>query len=187
MGRGKNGRVDTKRKANIIKKTRGNYKEKKTGPGKINDPNRIRPKGAKHLRDGSTIRRLKMYKDRAIRDKKGKIIQQRYMRYDTDKPVSRIHPDRRWFGNTKIISQKQLQLFRAQMSKSVRDPYQIVLKSKKIPYGLLDTDTKQTNRMKLLQIESFENTFGSKMQRKKPKLKANSLESFAERASIKHS
>ena len=109
------------------------------------------------------------------------------MRYDTDNPVSRIHPDRRWFGNTKIISQKQLQLFRQEMSKSVRDPYCVVLKSKKIPYGLLETDTKQNNRMKLLQIESFPNTFGPKMQRKKPKLKANSLQSFASRATKKNS
>jgi len=108
------------------------------------------------------------------------------MRYETDAPVSRIHPDRRWFGNTKIISQKQLQLFRAEMSKSLRDPFQLVLKSKKLPYGLLNVDDKQRNRMKLLQVESYENTFGPKMQRKKPKLKTNSLQSFAERAVTQH-
>eukprot|EP01083_Nonionella_stella_P115333 341817_1 len=187
MGRGRNGQVQTKRMANIVKKTRGNYKKEKGGIGKINDPNRVRPKGATHLRNRATIKRLKMYNDRAIRDKNGIILQQRYMRYETDSPVSRIHPDRRWFGNTKIISQKQLQLFRSEMSKSVRDPYQVVLKSKKLPYGLLDTDTKQTNRMKLLQVESFEDTFGTKMQRKKPKLKANCLESLAQRAVTKHS
>merc|ERR1719491_600386 len=106
MGRGKDGRADTKRKASIVKKTCTGYKKDKSALGKINDPNRIRPKGATHLRDKSTIKRLKMYNDRAIRDKKGRIIQQRFMRHTTDSPVSRIHPDRRWFGNTKVISQK---------------------------------------------------------------------------------
>eukprot|EP01084_Bolivina_argentea_P052708 96815_1 len=186
MGRGKNGRAQTKRMANIVKKTRGNYKKEKKAIGNITDPHRIRPKNATHLRDRSTIKRLKMYKCKAIRDKNGRILRQKFMRYETDSPVSRIHPDRRWFGNSKVISQKQLQLFRAEMSKSVRDPYQIVIKSKKIPFGLLETDTKQTNRMKLLQIESFHQTFGDKMQRKRPKLKANSLESFAKRAITKH-
>ena len=148
---------------------------------------RIRPKGKTHLRDNSTIKRLKMYRDRPVRDKKGWILQQKYMRYDTDEPVSRIAPDRRWFGNTKVISQKQLTLFREQMASTVKDPFSIVLKAKKIPYGLLDVDAKKTNRMKLLQIESFDSTFGPKMQRKKPKLKANTLESFAQRAQKKAS
>ena len=181
----------SKRLSTMTQKMRGKYKEKNTGSnkpklGRINDPNRIRPKGATHLRDRATIKRLKMYNCRPIRDKRGRIIREKFMRYDTDSPVSRIHPDRRWFGNTKIISQKQLQLFRSEMTKSIRDPFQIVLKSKKIPYGLLNTDAKQTNRMKLLQIEPFQQVFGPKQQRKKPKLKANSLETLANRAVIKH-
>lgn len=190
MGRGKNGRAQTKRMASITRKTRGNYKEKKTGPGKINDPSRLRPKGATHLRDRSTIKRLKMYKDRAIRDKNGKIIQQKFMRYDTDTPIVRIHPDRRWFGNTKIISQKQLQLFQQEMTKSIHDPFQIVLKTRKLPYGLIADITQNSNNTinkitKNIDKESFVNTFGPKFRQKKPKLKANTLESFAKRAVTK--
>ena len=190
MGRGRNGLAQSKRMASIANKTRRKYTEKKTGPGKINDPNRIRPKGATHLRDRSTIKRLKMYNDKAIRDKKGRIIQQRFMRYDTDEPVSRIHPDRRWFGNTKVISQKQLQLFQQEMTKSIHDPFQIVLKTKKLPYGLIADITQNSNNTinkinKNISKESFVHTFGPKFRQKKPKLKANSLESFAKRAITK--
>ena len=185
MGRGRDGVAATNRRESMTKKTRRNYSEPRKGPGKINDPSRVRPKWATHLRDRSTIRRLKMYTERAQRDKHGRIIQQKYMRYDTDSPVSRINPDRRWFGNTKVISQKQLQLFQQEMQKSIRDPFSVVLRSKSIPYGLIKTDTEKKNRMNLLQIESFDNTFGPKMQRKKPKLKANTLESFAKRAQTK--
>jgi hypothetical protein len=38
----------------------------------------------------------------------------------SDLPNSRIQPDRRWFGNTRVIGQKQLESFREQMSTKVR-------------------------------------------------------------------
>ena len=34
-------------------------------------------------------------------------------------PNSRIQPDRRWFGNTRVIGQKQLETFREEMSSKV--------------------------------------------------------------------
>ncbi len=37
----------------------------------------------------------------------------------SDLPNSRIQPDRRWFGNTRVIGQKQLESFREQMSTKV--------------------------------------------------------------------
>ena len=36
-----------------------------------------------------------------------------------DLPNSRIQPDRRWFGNTRVIGQKQLEQFRDEMSSKV--------------------------------------------------------------------
>lgn len=188
MGKGKDGRVMTKRKYSIEKKSRTKnrvgIKKKitKRNPGRINDPNRVRPKSMTHLRDKSTIKRLKMYNDRPIRNRKGKILRQKFMSRVTEAPVVRIRPDRRWFGNTKIISQKQLQLFRHQMKKNIRDPFTIVLKSKKIPYALLDTNIVSNSRMKLLQIQSFDDTFGKKMKRKKPSLGINSMDALLERA-----
>ena len=34
-------------------------------------------------------------------------------------PNTRIQPDRRWFGNTRVIGQKQLDQFREEMSSKV--------------------------------------------------------------------
>ncbi len=36
-----------------------------------------------------------------------------------DLPNTRIQPDRRWFGNTRVIGQKQLDQFREEMSAKV--------------------------------------------------------------------
>lgn len=63
------------------------------------------------------VRRLAMYSKKAKRDKNGKIIHQEYQ--SSDLPNSRIQPDRRWFGNTRVIGQKQLESFREQMSTKV--------------------------------------------------------------------
>ena len=37
-----------------------------------------------------------------------------------DLPNSRIQPDRRWFGNTRVIGQKQLEQFREEMTAKAR-------------------------------------------------------------------
>ncbi len=68
------------------------------------------------------------------------------------------------------------------MTKAVRDPFTIILRHKKLPYGLIDNNTTKINRMNLLQIEKFDDTFGPKARRKRPKLRALNLERFAERA-----
>ena len=72
-----------------------------------------------------------MYKTRPVRSADGKIIHEKFQSKTCDKPVSRIKPDRRWFGNTKIITQKQLQLFRNELSKSIKDPYKKTKQKKK--------------------------------------------------------
>ena len=46
-------------------------------------------------------------------------------------------PDRRWFGNTRVIDQKAMETFREKLSEKVNDPYQVVLHKKKLPMGLL--------------------------------------------------
>ena len=40
-----------------------------------------------------------------------------------DLPNTRIQPDRRWFGNTRVVGQKQLEQFREQMSSKVLNLY----------------------------------------------------------------
>ena len=58
-----------------------------------------------------------MYSKTAKRDKKGKVIHQDFQ--SKDLPNTRIQPDRRWFGNTRVIGQKQLEQFREEMSAKV--------------------------------------------------------------------
>jgi len=124
---------------------------------KINNQHRMikHLKNAASLRTNQTIRRLKMYAAKPIRDKKGKILYQEYQRRTTDKPVARVQPDRRWFGNTRVVGQKELTKFREEMEKAVRDPYAVILRQKKLPMSLLTEPTKR-NRMNLLQAETFE-------------------------------
>lgn len=52
-------------------------------------------------------------------------------------PSTRIQPDRRWFGNTRVIGQKQLEVFREEMAAKVADPFTVLVKEKKLPLSLL--------------------------------------------------
>jgi len=60
---------------------------------------------------------------------------------DLDRPtagtMARIAPDRRWFGNTRVIGQEALQKFREEMKAKLNDPYSVIIKSSKLPLSLL--------------------------------------------------
>lgn len=51
------------------------------------------------------VRRLHMYKQRPVRDKKGKVLFEAYQ--SKAAPSTRIIPDRRWFGNTRVIGARR--------------------------------------------------------------------------------
>ena len=108
---------------------------RKAPDGKAND---------KNMRTQDTINRLKMYNNgKAIRNAEGKIVGGAYMMDDRAGDVKitsqtgRVQPDRRWFGNTRVIGGEELDKFREEMSESVADPYSVVVNRKKIPVGLL--------------------------------------------------
>ena len=100
-----------------------------------------------------------------------------------DEPVVRVQPSRRWFGNTRVVGQAQLDKFRAEMQARRADPYSVLLKQSKLPMSLL-TDSKKASKSSLLQVENFEYTFGSKSQRKRPKLAVGTMEELAQQASL---
>jgi hypothetical protein len=116
-----------------------------------------------------------MYKQAPRRDRKGNILAGKFM-METQAggksigAVARIQPDRRWFGNTRVVGQRELDEFRSELAAHVADPYSVVLKRKKLPMGLL-ADASKTARMNLLTAESYESTFGAKSQRKRPKVR----------------
>ncbi|CAL5224471.1 g7163 [Coccomyxa viridis] len=131
-------------------------------------------KGGKGQRDAATVRRLKMYSKTAKRDKAGKIIHQDLQ--SKDLPNTRIQPDRRWFGNTRVIGQKQLDQFREEMSAKVDNAYTVLLREKKLPMALLeDPESKRAGkavRASLVQTQPFAQTFGARQTRKRPRLSA---------------
>lgn len=104
---------------------------------KIINPNRVTEKGKSHLRSNDTIRRLAMYKAKAVHNRDGEFITGPYMNRGVDNPVSRIAPDRRWFGNTRVIDQQQLQQFRQNINNKINDSYTVVLRSNKLPMSLI--------------------------------------------------
>jgi len=86
--------------------------------------------------------------------------------------TGRIAPDRRWFGNTRVVDPKQLDTFRQEMTEKVADPYSVVLKRKKLPMGLLREAAERDAppSQALLEQEPFSQAFGSKSRRKRVKL-----------------
>lgn len=142
-----------------------------------------RPKakdGASHKRSAETVARLKMYTNgKPIRDRGGKVVAGSYMMSDRagdrkmDSSTGRIQPDRRWFGNTRVVDPKALDQFRQDMTEKAADPYSVVLKRKKVPMGLLKEAAEYSagNRKRaLLEQEPFETAFGGKSRRKRVKL-----------------
>jgi hypothetical protein len=53
-------------------------------------------------------------------------------------PSTRIQPDRRWFGNTRVVEQKKLDAFREEMVAKLADPRLVLLREKKLPLQLLE-------------------------------------------------
>ena len=131
-------------------------------------------------RSAETIQRLKMYSNgKAIRDRSGKVVAGSFMMKDRagdrkiDAQTGRIQPDRRWFGNTRVVGSTELDTFRQEMTQAVSDPYSVVLKRKKVPMGLLQEAAEYTagnRKAALLEQEPFEQAFGKQSQRKRVKL-----------------
>lgn len=127
------------------------------------------------------LKTLNMLKDgRATRNASGKITQAAsYQSRET--PKARIEPNRKWFGNTRVISQGALDSFRQAVAERTADPYQVLLKSNKLPMSLIRDNENTKNGVRQhaakIAVESapFEDTFGPKSQRKRVKLSASSV------------
>ena len=98
-----------------------------------------------------------------------------------DMPTARVEPNRKWFGNTRVISQGALDSFRQAVAERNADPYQVLLKTNKLPMSLIRDAENTKNGIKQHQakiaVESapFSDTFGPKSQRKRVKLSAVSV------------
>ena len=125
-----------------------------------------------------------MYKDgKPRRDAEGNItVAASYQ--SREAPVARIEPNRKWFGNTRVISQEALSSFREAVAERASDPYQVLLKTNKLPMSLIRdgqgvNGLKQHQAKMAIETNPYSDTFGPKAQRKRVKLGVGSLEDLA--------
>ncbi|XP_071964915.1 uncharacterized protein [Antedon mediterranea] len=144
------------------------------------NPDREKGCGGRNMRDKATIKRLNMYRGgKAQRNRQGKIVKAAAFQ-SALKPgtVARVEPNRRWFGNTRVITQGALQNFQEELGKVLRDPYKVVMKPTQLPVTLLQERAKHS-RVHLLDTQSFERTFGPKKQRKRVNIKFSDMSEMA--------
>lgn len=169
-----------KRKSTVIPKDHVNK------AGHSMNPDRGKQPLGSTMRSKTTIRRLQMQRNfKPKRDKLGNIV--RAAPFQNNLPSgsqARVEPNRRWFGNTRVISQDALQHFQDAMSRVKRDPRQVVLRATKAPITLLTETAKRTRPVHILDMESFEWTFGKKAQRKRARWEHENLDSFVQSASV---
>ncbi|KAJ1779826.1 GTPase required for pre-60S ribosomal subunit nuclear export and maturation [Coemansia sp. RSA 2523] len=145
----------------------GVQKKEASRPKKV--PGNLKLKGENFYRDRKKVQYINMLKGgRAKHDSKGNLVKAAPFQ-STEATPARIEPNRKWFGNTRVIGQKALDEFREQMSTKINDPYQVLLRRSKLPTSLLHDNT-HIGRVNMLQTETFGDTFGPKAQRKRPKL-----------------
>ncbi|KAI5857368.1 nucleolar GTP-binding protein [Durotheca rogersii] len=163
-------------------------RNRKIREGKTSDGmNNIKVKGENFYRSAARVKALNIRKDGAKprRNADGKIVQA--AKYQSrDIPSARVEPNRRWFTNTRVISQDALTAFRDAMAEKANDPYQVLLKSNKLPMSLIRDNSDTKNGLKQhkakMAIESspFSDAFGPKAQRKRVKLDVSNLVDLAE-------
>ncbi|GAA6012517.1 hypothetical protein JCM8202_003355 [Rhodotorula sphaerocarpa] len=141
----------------------------------------VRTKGENFYRDAKSAKRVNLLSgksSKAVRDRDGKVLKAAEFQSHEATP-GRVQPDRRWFGNTRTISQTALDHFRETLKDKIADPYAVVLKQNKLPMSLLSDHVRGGGKQDLVSTEPFSDTFGTKAQRKRPKLDIGSIEELA--------
>lgn len=145
---------------------------KRANPGRSNastNPNRKAPgkDNGKFYRSKSTIKMLNLYNEKPDIKKM------------EERPTSaaRIEPKPTWFGNVRTIDQKTLEKLRVEYKQKVNDPYTVLLKDKKMPMSLIQESNAKAV-VNLLDCEKYEDTFGPKARRLRPKLLVDNLDDF---------
>lgn len=133
----------------------------RSAPGKNPDKN-------SNFRSNAKIKLLNMYNEKP--DEKA--------RHKQKAGPARIEPDRKWYGNVRTIDQKNLEKFRVEMAMHSNDPYQVLIKAKKLPMSLIKEPTKNA-KVHILDFEKFEHTFGKKASRTRAKMSEFTMEGLA--------
>lgn len=138
------------------------------------------------------VKLLNMYKDgKPQRNARGDITKAASYQ-SRDVPTARIEPNRKWFTNSRVISQESLAAFRTAMAERASDPYSVLLKSNKLPMSLIRDGQDKVNGVKqhqakmAIETAPFSDTFGPKAQRKRVKVGVSSIEDLAEETVKSH-
>lgn len=151
----------------------------------------VKVKGENFYRSAKKVKVLNIRKDPGPQRNATGNITKAAAYQSREAPKARIEPNRKWFGNTRVIAQDALNSFREAMAERASDPYQVLLKTNKLPMSLI-RDGQGMNGLKQHQakmtVESapFVDTFGPKAQRKRVKLGVSSLEDLAGETSKNH-
>ena len=106
--------------------------------------NRTKIKGVNFYHDAAKVKQRKMLKSgKATRNEDGKIIKPgAFQSRLASGTQARVQPDRRWFENTRVIGQRQLEAFKEAIQSKLNDPYAFVMRNKKLPMSLLHESDK---------------------------------------------
>lgn len=127
------------------------------------------------------LKSKKRYFERSLRKEQRLKMYNSSGKLSKELPNTKIAPDRRYFGNTRTITQEEMATFQNAYKEIKRDPYQVVLKAQKLPKSLVH-DEQEKNKYDLLKSESFKETFGKKAQRRKPVINTYDLKTLVEQA-----
>ncbi|PNY24893.1 Nucleolar GTP-binding protein 2 [Tolypocladium capitatum] len=153
----------------------------KTGDGLGN----VRVKGENFYRNAKKVKTLNMYKEGKVQRNADGQITKSATYQSRDIPKARVEPNRKWFTNTRVVSQDTLSAFREALAEKASDPYQVLLKSNKLPMSLIrdgqDTNGIKQHKAKMaVETAPFSGVFGPKAQRKRVKLGVSSLTDMAD-------
>ncbi len=158
---------------------------RKERQGKVGDGmNNVKTKGENFYRTAKKAKTMNMFKEgKAQRNADGKITKAASFQ-SRELPKARVEPNRKWFGNTRVISQNALSAFREAMAERASDPYQVLLRTNRLPMSLINdgqgkNGLKQHQAKMTVESSPFGDTFGPKAQRKRVKLDVGSLEDLA--------
>ncbi|KAF1841528.1 NGP1NT-domain-containing protein [Cucurbitaria berberidis CBS 394.84] len=159
----------------------------KTGDGMGN----VKVKGENFYRSAKKVKVLKRLTDgKAQRNAKGDVTKAASYQ-SREAPVARVEPNRKWFNNTRVISQDALDSFRSAVQAQASDPTTFLMKRNKLPMSLIE-EKGNINGLKehaakiAVESQPFSETFGPKAQRKRPKLDFSSLADLAGRTDTMH-
>lgn len=114
------------------------------------NPYRVIPEHAQDgsFRDKAKIKLLNLYRQKVDKVK---------MR-ETPKEPARIEPDRRWFGNTRVVAQKELETLRYELEEQEKkkDPYTILINQRKLPMQLISDATTGSGMPRIVAVEPFQ-------------------------------